>query len=263
MADESLSTARSNSQEEGKMGALTDFLGAGEVATALGGVVTALLDKLEHAVGWCANHDTPSRTAVNTYIEEIQNSDKDPLVKAALISNSKKIIKEYCNQEDIVAIAIQSVKSDAKPENIDDDWLAQFMDKARLVSKKEFQLIWGKILANECNHPGCIPRVLLEILSRMDTLDAEVFSFLCSTTIALEDDCAPVIIYNKLEDYNFPKMTFDQLLDLEALGLISTDFVGFHGGFYMSASKENSRVCYFEKFKSVEKDEKVPVGNII
>lgn len=29
MADESLSTARSNSQEEGKMGALTDFLGAG------------------------------------------------------------------------------------------------------------------------------------------------------------------------------------------------------------------------------------------
>ena len=52
------------------MGALTDFLGAGEVATALGGVVTALLDKLEHAVGWCANHDTPSRTAVNTYIEE-------------------------------------------------------------------------------------------------------------------------------------------------------------------------------------------------
>ena len=52
MADESLSTAGSNSQEEGKMGALTDFLGAGEVATALGGVVTALLDKLEHAVGW-------------------------------------------------------------------------------------------------------------------------------------------------------------------------------------------------------------------
>ena len=108
MADESLSTARSNSQEEGKMGALTDFLGAGEVATALGGVVTALLDKLEHAVGWCVNRDTPSRTAVNTYIGEIQNSDKDPLLKAALISNSKKIIREYCNQENIVSIAIQS-----------------------------------------------------------------------------------------------------------------------------------------------------------
>ena len=111
MADESLSTARSNSQEEGKMGALTDFLGAGEVATALGEVVTALLDKLEHAVGWCANHDTPSRTAVNTYIEEIQNSDKDPLVKAALISNARKIVKEYCNQKNIVSIAIQSVKN--------------------------------------------------------------------------------------------------------------------------------------------------------
>lgn len=263
MADESLSTARSNSQEEGKMGTLTDLLGTGEAATALGGVITALLDKLSHAVGWCANHDTPNRVAINTYIAEIQNSNIDPLIKAARISNAKKIIREYCNQENIVSIAIQSVKSDAKPENIDDDWLAQFMDKARLVSAEEFQLIWGKILANECNHPGCIPRVLLEILSRMDKLDAEVFSFLCSTTIALEDDYAPVIIYDKLEDYNFPKMTFDQLLDLEALGLISTNFDGFSGGFYMSVSKENSRVCYFEKFKSVEKDEKVPVGNII
>lgn len=53
-------------------GSIDGFLGAGEVATALGGVVTALLDKLEHAVGWCANHDTPSRTAVDTYIAEIQ-----------------------------------------------------------------------------------------------------------------------------------------------------------------------------------------------
>lgn len=86
------------------------------------------------------------------------------MVKAALISNARKIVKEYCNQKNIVSIAIQSVKSNAKPENIDDDWLAQFMDKARLVSAEEFQLIWGKILANECNHPGCVPRALLEIL---------------------------------------------------------------------------------------------------
>ena len=84
MADESLSTARSNSQEEGKMGALTDFLGAGEVATALGGVVTALLDKLEHAVGWCANHDTPSRTAVNTY-----------MITVCIFCNSKKFFQIF------------------------------------------------------------------------------------------------------------------------------------------------------------------------
>lgn len=88
------------------MGTLTDLLGTGEAATALGGVITALLDKLSHAVGWCANHDTPNRVAINTYIAEIQNSNIDPLIKAARISNAKKIIREYCNQENIVSIAI-------------------------------------------------------------------------------------------------------------------------------------------------------------
>lgn len=73
------------------MGTLTDLLGTGEAATALGGVITALLDKLSHAVGWYANHDTPNRVAINTYIAEIQNSNIDPLIKAARISNAKRL----------------------------------------------------------------------------------------------------------------------------------------------------------------------------
>ena len=119
------------------MGALTDFLGAGEVATALGGVVTALLDKLEHAVGWCANHDTPSRTAVDTYIAEIQNSDKDPLLKAALISNSKKIIREYCNQENIVSKTVIWLCRFPKNSNIEVLTGAESGKTACLVSIQE------------------------------------------------------------------------------------------------------------------------------
>lgn len=95
MDDESLSTARSKSQEEGKMGTLTDLLGTGEAATALGGVITALLDKLSHAVGWCANHDTPNRVAINTYIAEIQNSNIDPLVESTVVIHSDKIKSKF------------------------------------------------------------------------------------------------------------------------------------------------------------------------
>lgn len=259
MADESLSPARSNSQEEGKMGALTDFLGAGEVATALGGVVTALLDKLEHAVGWCANHDTPSRTAVNTYIEEIQNSDKDPLVKAALISNARKIVKEYCNQKNIVSIAIQSVKSDAKPENIDDDWLAQFMDKARLVSAEEFQLIWGKILANECNHPGCVPRALLEILPRMDRSDAEAFTALKSVSVELGDAISPVVVYNKLSYYEQWNITFDSIMNLQALGLVAANLGDFFEGYAVSSTMSTTANYYGKKIDLSPPNE-LPVG---
>lgn len=259
MADEGLSTARSNSQEEGKMGALTDFLGAGEVATALGGVVTALLDKLEHAVGWCANHDTPSRTAVNTYIAEIQNSDKDPLVKAALISNSKKIIKEYCNQENIVSFAIQSVKSDAKPENIDDDWLAQFMDKARLVSSEEFQLIWGKILANECNEPGCVPRVLLEILPRMDKEDAENFSLICRMAIRMGKSASPIIDTVNIDKYAQWGLALDTLIDLTSLGLINTN----SNSYFLASETGETTVQYFDEIYPLSETKRIAVGGAI
>ena len=110
---------------------------------ALGEIVVNLTNKLADGIGWIANKETPKKLAENTYIQEIQKSDYDPITKAALISNAKKIIKEYCNQKSIVEMAIQSLQKEAEPEKIDEDWLEQFMDKARLVSSQEFQVIWG------------------------------------------------------------------------------------------------------------------------
>lgn len=259
MDDESLSTARSKSQEEGKMGTLTDLLGTGEAATALGGVITALLDKLSHAVGWYANHDTPNRVAINTYIAEIQNSNIDPLIKAARISNAKKIIREYCNQENIVSIAIQSVKSDAKPENIDADWLAQFMDKARLVSSEEFQLIWGKILANECNEPGCVPRALLEILPRMDKEDAENFSLIYRMAIRMGKSASPIIDTVNIDKYAQWGLALDTLIDLTSLGLINTN----SNSYFLASETGETTVQYFDEIYPLSETKRIAVGGAI
>ena len=68
------------------------------------------------------------------------------------------------------------------------------MDKAKLISSKEFQWIWGRILARECNKPGSIPLVLLYTLEKMDKEDAEVFTTLCRIAVQLKGEYAPVII---------------------------------------------------------------------
>ena len=116
---------------------LIDFEGVSDV-------INNLIDKLSSGAGWIANRETPSKIATNTYIEEIQKSNYDSLTKAALISQAKKTIKEYCNQKNIVEIAVESLQKRTNPEKMDNDWVALFMDKARLVSDKEFQIIWGK-----------------------------------------------------------------------------------------------------------------------
>ena len=133
---------------------ILDIDGAADVANNL-------LDKLGTAVGWGVNRETPERIAIATYIEDIKNSDYDSLLKAALISQAKKTIKEYCNQKDVVGFAINELREGANPQKVDDDWIALFMDQARLISDEVFQSIWGKILAEECNDNNSIPKKLI------------------------------------------------------------------------------------------------------
>lgn len=138
-----------------------------------GDVAKKLIEKLSDAAGWVATHDTPKRIAVKTYIEEIQNSNYSPVEKAALISNAKKIIKEYSNQNDVLKLALESMDSNADPYNVDDDWLATYMDKVKMISDLDFQLMWSKILVGEIESPGSFSIRTLENLKRMSKRDAE------------------------------------------------------------------------------------------
>lgn len=65
------------------MDSLVSFDGAADI-------INNLINKISDATGWIATHSTPRREAINTYIQEIQDSNYDPTTKAALISNAKK-----------------------------------------------------------------------------------------------------------------------------------------------------------------------------
>ena len=54
------------------MDSLVSFEGAADV-------LNNLINKISDAVGWGGTHSTPQREAVSTYIQEIQNSNYDPL----------------------------------------------------------------------------------------------------------------------------------------------------------------------------------------
>ena len=192
----------------------------------LADVINKLIEKISSAVGWVATRDTPKKEAVRSFIKNVESSSYDPFEKAALISNASKVINEYCNQNDILKIACGSVKEDAKPKEIEDDWIAKFMDYAKDVSDKDFQQMWGRLLAEECNHPATVPKRLLHILSVMDKEEARGFLALKKISIYTESgedgviEYAPVIGTGKayLEKYD---LNFDKLVNLQALGLIT------------------------------------------
>lgn len=230
----------------------------------LGDVIVNFTNKLADGIGWIANKETSKKLAVNTYIEEIQAKDYDPVTKAALISNAKQIIKGYCNQNDVVKVAIQSLQSEAKPEKVEDDWLGQFMDKAKLVSSQEFQWIWGKILARECNIPGSIPHVLLYTLEKMDKEDAEAFTALCRTVVKLEGECTPVVIGSKFAEYEMlVDINFEKLLSLNTLGLIEMDLGVLSGGYALEVETVPAKVTYFDKEYELSEEKQINLGNVL
>lgn len=211
-----------------------------------------LIEKISQASEWFVTHETPSRIARSTFIEEIKKSDLPPLEKSVLIQNCKKIIKEYNNQIDVVNYAIQHLSETATPSKMDDDWIAAFMDCVRLINSDELKQLWGYLLAQECNNPGNIPRYLIRILESLDPYLAKAFSLVKVHSIYIIDNkprYTPVIFYEKHQNY-FDKLglNVDIFTDLEAIGLIS--FNSFPG-YGMASDQEHVKFCYGTKLFSV------------
>lgn len=232
-------------------------------------VAITLIEKVSSAIGWVVERDTPNKIATKEYIESIQKSNLPAIEKAAFISNANKIIKEYTNQRNIVNYAINALDPVSRPENIDDDWLIHFMDKARLVSDSDIQMIWGKILREECTHPHRIPKSLVYILSQIDKSDAEVFTSLCSISAYFIDKNQKKyfpIVSNTSADNFYANLgiTYDSLSELQALGLLQIDFSTPYGSYKLHSSNKPIKIHYFDEcFEIPDNKNDFLCGNVI
>ena len=229
-------------------------------------VAKHLIDRFFGSLGWVFTHDTPKRIAVKNYIAEIEKCNYPPLHKAALISRANRDIKEYANQLGIVNGSVVYLEPTAKPENLEDDWLAQFFDKTRLVSNEEFQEIWSRLLAEECNNPGSIPKSLLFILEKMDRKEAEDFMKICSVTVSAFAESAPLLRIISNETLCEFGLSLDSLIQLESIGLLKMEG-GFSPGYALIHDGNNTgeqSVRYFGKsMKLPDKMNSFPIGQVL
>ena len=83
------------------------------------------------------------------------------------------------NMESITAKALPQLNENADASQMDDDWIANFFAKCRIVSDDEMQTLWSRILAGEANAPGDYSKRTVNCLSEMDKDEAEFFKRLC------------------------------------------------------------------------------------
>ena len=78
-----------------------------------------------------------------------EDTEITPQEKAALIYNSRKFTREYANSKRIYEQAKSHFNPHTQGNEIEDDWLHFFFDKAEKVSNESMQIIWAKLLAGE------------------------------------------------------------------------------------------------------------------
>lgn len=103
-------------------------------------------------------------------------------------------------------------------QKYDFDWYMRFYDIVGNISDEEMQAIWARILAGEIHRKGTYSLQLLDILKNFTQKQAELFNRVCSHCFISGDN---VYIPNDNEYLQFANITYQDILDLDALGLIN------------------------------------------
>lgn len=193
----------------------------------------ALLDKIEKATGWIFSTTTAKKEGYKNIIEEISRRDDiNPIDRAAIISNYKKIIKEHKNRTEIVSRAVQLLNKGSNIENIDEEWLLRFFDLCKNVNNEEMQYVWAKILANECEEEQKNSFKLLRIISDLTNKDVNlIMNFIKECNYVSNPYELIGIVCENIGYLDSINIKYKDILKLEELGIIKKDTISLPNEF--------------------------------
>lgn len=190
-----------------------------------------LIEKVSDAVGgvfkpWHMRSIAKAEADVDL-IKALSKIEITDLEQRAIQRFMHEEAKKQNNIESITSRSLPQLNESAKPEEIDEDWITNFMDKCRLVSDDEMQSIWARILAGEANEPGKFSKRTVNFMESLNKQDALFFTKLCAFNCILSD-IEPFIYDYTDEIYTDNGVYFDTLNHLDTIGLISLTGIGVY-----------------------------------
>ena len=150
---------------------------------------------------------------------------------------SSKLIREQLNLDEIVLNAAKELATSkntdapAHGKDLQEDWLNEFENLARLKSSQDMKLIFGRILAAEIKKPGTFSIKTMRVISQLEVEVINYFQRLCSQSVSLRSGefilDARVVAFNGIATNNPVKqygLSFENLSVLEEYGLILSEY---------------------------------------
>lgn len=182
-------------------------------------------------------------------IQALSEFEIKELQQRALYRFITEETKKQINIESITGKSFKDVKEDAKPENMENDWITNFFDKCKLISDEEMQILWAKVLAGEANNPGSYSTRTIDFLSTMDKRDAQIFQNFCSFCWFIN---TPQLLIYDIHDEIYNKNNtnfFSDLHHLHTIGLISYESLT---GYIKIIPNNSINTSYFDIPISIE-----------
>jgi hypothetical protein len=152
------------------------------------------------------------------------------------------------NIEAITSQALPQLEDKARPRDVEDDWIANFFDKCRIVSDQEMQQIWAKVLAGEANSPGTYSKRTVNFLGSLDKQDAILFTRLCGFGWTIGD--VVIFVYDEKDPiYTAAGINFSVLSHLDDIGFISFEHLT---GFKRMGFPKRISVFYYGEPVNIE-----------
>ena len=184
---------------------------------------TVLIEKISDAVGGIFKPYQVVRVAkAEAEASRIQAESQilvTDLHRRAMHRFLEEEAKKQSNIESITQEALPLLEDKSSPEAVADDWITNFFDKSRIVSDKEMQGLWSRVLAGEANAPGAFAKRTVNLLADLDKEDAVLFTKLCGFGWMIGNVC-PLVFDVTASIYNDNGINFSALSHLESLGLI-------------------------------------------
>jgi hypothetical protein len=185
---------------------------------------TVLIEKISEAVGGYFKPYQIKRVAkAEAEAEIIKAQAQIEITDLEHRALQRFVAEEAIKQDNIEKItqkAIPHLTDSAAPEKMENDWIANFFDKCRIVSDEEMQSLWAKVLAGEANFPGSYSKRTVDFLNSLDKTEANLFTTLCGYGWSI-GVVVPLIYDVESEIYNSHGINFSTLTHLDDIGLIT------------------------------------------
>jgi hypothetical protein len=214
---------------------------------------TVLIEKISDGIGGLFKPFQTKRNAKAEAEAEIIKANTQVEVtevhRRAMTRFIAEEAKKQENMEKITEKAISHLEDSANPKEMEDDWIANFFDKCRIISDNEMQSLWAKVLAGEANSPGFYSKRTVNLLNSLDKKDANLFTSLCSYVFFVHDEVVPLIFDFQYQIYSEKGIDFGILTHLDNIGLINFKNIG---GFVLNIPTKRINIFYYGKPLNLE-----------